>query len=1174
MVRPVLTFLAIGLLGGLLVAAPADERLRLLSADVLENVSIDGQVVQVLSGNIKFQKGAMELTTDRAVFYRGEDRTHLSGDVVMVRPGERLTCDSLVFYNREDRFHAWGGVRFDQEDQTITCQEFTYWTELDSGIARQDVVMTQVNRQLTTEEFHYLKTDGQRGATFRAFGAVVIEEGDRHVSGQRMTYDDTTGVLDLIGDAIVRERNRELRGTRVQLIYEGDELQKGLVEGGAEATALVQARLSADRRDWRTFTDLLTSRRMEADFVDDRLATLHLLGMASSSYHMVEDSILQGVNHTTGDTLSMDFDAEGQLVRIQVQGGARGRFEPERGNADVDTVVIYKADYIDHDIPEEVTYLERGARVDYKESGLAAGHIVITWQDNLMRAEVAFQEQPTLYQTGRDPMYGQLMEFDMVEEKGRVVRGRTKMENGHYHGELVHRHPGNVYYVRRSLYTTCELDTPHFYFAAQRMKMLQGDKVIAKPIILYLMDVPLLGLPFIVFPNESGGRRTGWIMPSYGQSSYHGRYLEGLGYFWVINDYADATSWLDFFDSRGIQARGRFRYNKRYKYSGQLIATLFRLVPEDDRNISNLFTKKAVNKWSGSWSHRQSIDPTQQLNVNARFTSDPQLFSKHGLDRRTRLNQQIVSSANYSKRWPGTSNRLTLALQEKYDLQAAGTPPDNLGQTRLEKSRTLPRITTGRASSALFKPGRGLAPRWYHNIRWSLSSNLNNLQSIFLEADSLTVQTVSFDTLDFGGQEVDSVFVDSLTYFWAEDRTVVNRASARNNISLQAQQKVFRYITMSLNLGIAQDWTPSYREAFRDTATGTIDYLEVKALTARHTGRISLSANTKIYGLFPLRIGSFQALRHVISPSISYSYTPDFSKPILGFDLGYFPTDPDGSRYDRFEGSPIGGTPSRESQSMSISVSNLFQAKREVEGKEIKTNLLTWNMGASYNFTADSLRLSPIRSSLRSPFLKMLNLDISMEHDFYEWDEAAQRRVNRIRVIPRLSRMNASTRLRLSGKRFIPIQEALPEEEEAPADTLQPEVEEEPEDRMSFRRGVVKPSVAPGNLWEATLVLRYSLIPSLDPERRETFWLNSDFKLSIGPEWKVGYSARFDMLTQELISHDLRLYRQLHCWEFSFSWTPSGTWRGFMLRINVRDGDLRDIKYESRGGRQSFLGVY
>lgn len=1171
MVRPLLTLFAQGLLVGMIMAAgPPDERLRLLSADIWEHTSRNGQAVDSLSGKVKLRKGEMELFTDWAVFYRGDARAHLSGSVEMVRPGEFLTCDSLVFFDREDKIHAWGDtVRLKQEDKTITSREIVYWTELDSAIAWHDVVMTQAARRLTTDEFHYQKTEGQRGASFRAFSGVVMEEGDRHVSGQRMTYDDTTGVLDLAGDAVVREGDRELRGTRVQLIYEGDELQKGLVEEGAEATALIQAKLSPEDQNWREFAHDFASRTMGANFVNDRLATVQLQGMATSIYHVVEDSILQGMNHTTGDTLTMDFDEDAQLVRIQVRGGARGRFKPEPGNTDVDTVVVYQAEYIDYQIPQEVTYLERGARVDYKENGLAAGYIRVTWQDNLVRAEVAFQEQPTLYQTGRDPMYGQLMEFDMVKETGWAVKGRTKLENGHYYGELVHRHPGDagdVYYVRRSLYTTCELDPPHFYFAAQRMKMLQGDKVIAKPIILYLMDVPLLGLPFIVFPNESGGRRTGWIMPNYGQSAYHGRYLEGLGYFWVINDYADATSWLDFFDKRGIQARGRFRYNKRYRYSGQLNATLFRLV--DDGNISNLFTEKAADKWSGSWSHHQTIDPTQQLNVNASFTSDPRMFRDHGLDRRTRLNQQIVSSANYSKRWPGTSNRLTLALQEKYDLQAADrleTPPGHVGQRLEEKSRTLPRLTFGRASSALFKPGRGQAPRWYHNIRWSLNSNLNNHQSIFWEAITDTA--------------------DSPVWPEPEDRTVVNRASARNNISLQAQQKVFRYISMSLSLGINQDWTPSYRRARIDEDTGAflregedgpIIYEEIDAFRARHTGSLSLSARTTIYGLLPVRIGSLEAVRHVIKPSISFSYTPDFSAPLLRYDLGYFQysSDPHDKPFDRFAGSPIGGTPSRKSQSLGISVSNLFQAKREVEGKEVKTNLLTWNMSAGYNFTADSLRLSPIRSSFRSPFLQKLNLDISMEHDFYEWDEAIQRRVNRVRVIPRLARMSASTRLRLSGKRFVPLKEALPEEEEALVDTLQPEVGEEPEDAMSFRRGVVKPSIAPGNLWEATLVLRYSLIPSLDPERRETFWLNGNFKLSIGPGWKVGYAARFDMLTQELISHDLQLYRQLHCWEFSFSWTPSGSWRGFMLRINVRDADLQDIKYESRGGRQSFLGIY
>ena len=191
-----------------------------------------------------------------------------------------------------------------------------------------------------------------------------------------------------------------------------------------------------------------------------------------------------------------------------------------------------------------------------------------------------------------------------------------------------------------------------------------------------------------------------------------------------------------------------------------------------------------------------------------------------------------------------------------------------------------------------------------------------------------------------------------------------------------------------------------------------------------------------------------------------------------------------------------------------------------------------------------------------------------MEHDFYEFDKATHRRVNEMRAVPRLSRMNASTRLRLSGKRFVPLLGVAPEAEGAPADTLAPEVEEE-EEQVSFYRRVAKPDIAPGNLWEATFGLRYSLIPSRDPEKRETFWMNGDLKLSIGPGWTVRYGARFDMLTQELVSHDLQLYRQLHCWEFSFSWTPSGYGRGFMLRINVRDADLRDIKYESRGGRQS-----
>jgi lipopolysaccharide export system protein LptA len=1160
----------------LLTAQAPDERLRLINADILERFTVNGQAVQELTGNVKFQKGEMELNTNRAVFYRRDDRTHLKGEVVMIRPGERLTCDSLIFYNGQDMLHALGDVHFVQEEHTLDCQDLLFWTELDSGIARNDVVMTQETRQLTANEFRYQKTDGTRGASFHAYGTVVVNEGERTIRAQAMDYHDHIGVLDLFGDAslreVVRENDRSLRGKRIRLQYSGEILQSGLVEENAEATALIWARLSPDQRDHQAFTDALTSREMEADFINDKLRILRLIGMASSIYHVVEDTILQGVNSATGDTMAMNFDAAGKLVRIQVLGGARGRFVPEAGNTDVDTVVVYMSDYIDYDILGEVTYLERGARVDYKENGLASGYIRVTWRDNLLRAEEAFQERPTLHQEGSDPMYGQRMEFDLSTERGRVVKGRTQLDNGHYHGELVHRYPEDVYYVRRSLYTTCSLDTPHFNFAAQRMKMLQGDKVIAKPIILHIMDVPILGLPFIVFPNESGGRRTGWIMPSYGQSR-DGRYLKGLGYFWVISNYADLRSLVDIYDERGVTVAERIRYRKRYKYVGSFQARLLREVA--DRNLSSLFSDEAGNNWSGSWRHQHKLDPTQQLSIDARYTSNPNINRRYGMDQRTRLEQRIKSNASYSKSWPGTPYRLSVGLQEQYDLQALDrlqtSPPTKAGQENVEKTRTLPQISFGRGSRPLFTPGKGQAPKWYHNLSLSLGSRILNRQRIYWTAIADTA--------------------DSLFWPAEENRTIENKFSAKNNLGLGLTQNVFKYLTTSLNLSVAQNWTPTYRMARIDPATGSflrereggpVLYEEIQKLAVRHTGSVSLTAKTALYGLLPLSIGSLEAIRHVIKPSITYRYTPDFSRPLFGYDLGYFQhsSDPNEESFDRFAGSSVGGTPNRESQTMSMGVSNLFQTKRVIEDKDVKTNILDWNMSTAYNFTADSLNFSPIRSSFRSPFLKKLKLDISMEHDIYDWDSQSQKRVHRVRSIPRLSRMNASSNLRLSGKRFS-LLDTDAVEESSPEDTLQSDEDLEEDimkdDRLTLRRGEARSSVAQGKLWEATLALRYSLVPTSDPQKRETFWLNTNFKFNIGPGWEITYNTRFDLLSQELVSHHIQIYRELHCWEFFFDWNPSGVGRGFLFRVNVIDADLKDIKYENKGGRQSgygFGGVY
>ena len=196
--------------------------------------------------------------------------------------------------------------------------------------------------------------------------------------------------------------------------------------------------------------------------------------------------------------------------------------------------------------------------------------------------------------------------------------------------------------------------------------------------------------------------------------------------------------------------------------------------------------------------------------------------------------------------------------------------------------------------------------------------------------------------------------------------------------------KLLRYISISLNLGLREEWAPSHRNARTDPGTGlfvrdngTIVYDEIERFSARHTGSLSLTAQTNIYGLFPVRIGNLTAIRHTIKPSLSYRYSPDFSRPLFGYDLDYFQIDSQGDLFDRFAGSTIGGTSRSEQQAVTFSVTNLFQGKREIDGEETKINLLNWSMSGGYNFAAESFRLAPLNSRFRSPLLDRLNLDIS-----------------------------------------------------------------------------------------------------------------------------------------------------------------------------------------------------
>jgi len=216
--------------------------------------------------------------------------------------------------------------------------------------------------------------------------------------------------------------------------------------------------------------------------------------------------------------------------------------------------------------------------------------------------------------------------------------------------------------------------------------------VIARPIVLYIFDLPIFGIPLAVFPNKGGGRHSGWIMPSFGNTRTGGTYFHGLGYFWAPNDYFDGKLLVNFRDEQGLDFKGRLRYKKRYYFNGIVDSELFREVTSGD--IVDLISGEVTQQWKMHWKHSQIIDPTQNLSVDFYYVSDNRLNQDYGWDLSTRLQQRLKSSAYYSKTWPGTKNSLSISLSEDYDLLATvKLPVDEFigpGQVLLEKTGYCP----------------------------------------------------------------------------------------------------------------------------------------------------------------------------------------------------------------------------------------------------------------------------------------------------------------------------------------------------------------------------------------------------------------------------------------------------------------------------------------------------
>jgi len=562
-------------------------------------------------------------------------------------------------------------------------------------------------------------------------------------------------------------------------------------------------------------------------------------------------------------------------------------------------------------------------------------------------------------------------------------------------------------------------------------------------------------------------------------------------------------------------------YAVRYLLRGSIRGSITR---------KNFTYGRNIRRWDLHVSHAQTIDPNTSLQINGYFVSDRNFYRDLSADLNQRLRRQLQSNATFSRNWPGSKNSLTVNLSETRDLDTGVS------------IRMLPQISFRHAQRRLFgRPRRRREERWYHSIYYAYNARLLN-----------RIRTREVSSYGEIGER--------------EEHRVLNHSL---RFSMVTPGKIFGWLRLSHGLSISEDWFGQAKEYYVDPATGAIRSRERRGFFARHTFSYNATLNTKLYGLFTPNVGPVEAVRHVVTPTLTLQYMPDFSDPRWGYYQTLRDTTGREVRYDRFVATPRGGY-----QSVRFGVRNLFQAKVLQGEKEKKLDLFSLDLSTGYNFRAKGRKLSDLRSHLRTLFLRTVNLSLDATHSFYRrqesylsepprylWQDGGWKRGRFVR----LTYLRFSASLRLAGKRR---QEVAPpeqgEEPEAMRLVLPPGETPRYQPEEAFRDFTLT--------WRANLSLNLELDRRYGEARKRYYARVWGLELQLTKNWRLAYSAQFDLVDREIVYQRITLHRDLHCWEAEFDWVPSGRDKRYYLRINVKAPQLRQLKVEKRGGRAGYLG--
>ena len=853
---------------------------------------------------------------------------------------------------------------------------------------------------------------------------------------------------------------------------------------------------------------------------------------------------------------------------------------------------------------ERKVYYYGGATVTYQDMKLTADYIEYDMKTNTVFARGRFDEatgewvgQPEMTQ-GKSTYKMEELRYNFDSKKSFITNMITQESEGLLQGQKIKMMPDQSVNMQKGMYTVCDLEHPHYYLKLSMAKVVTqpSQKTVFGPAFPVIADVPIpIGLPFGFVPSKPT-RATGLLMPTFGEEVARGFFVKDAGMYFVLGDYFDLSLTGSYFTlgSYAVDINSRYRVN--YKFNGSFSLTY----SNDQTGEKGSADFRQSKNFGLRWSHTQDpkAHPGTTFSASVNFSSPSNSkYNSRSVDEA--LQNQVSSSISYSRNWNG---KVSLSLNALHNQNSRDS----------SYSFTLPNITLSVTRFYPFKQKNRVGKeKAYEKISFGYSTSFQNRLNFKMR-----------DMQDFvynsdGSYKVDPVtgvrvkeFGDSLGVK-ALDR-LTNGMGHNFQIGLP-NFTLLKYLNFTPSVNYGMNWMfnagRQYLEDEYDKdgnpvmVTDKDGHLVHAQRVVNDPGRAfntfgvtqtysgSMSMSTRVYGMFNFgKHRRIQAVRHVITPSVSMSFSPEKGKAFNGWRTLDAYYDRRGSYHPEamYNIYAVPGhhnsvsAPGRgKTGSMSVSIGNNLEAKvrdlRDTTGtgsKKVKI-LDQLNFNGSYNFLADSLKMSNIGVSASTNLFNKINLSGNLNFDPYAVNERGQR-INKYNLVAkgiplRLTNASLSASISFNGKGAINGNDGRKSDSGGRGSSGGG-------DANSYQRIYYHPITGeyipggylyymnPNAPWSLSFSYSFSYAKSyqytnnqLLENKRFTQTVNANGNIKLTPRMSITASSGFDIMAMRITTTQISASYDLHCFNIAVSWVPTGQWKSYSFRIAANASALADL---------------